>query len=91
MGDNGGDGARLLVGALPPLWEHQVRAWLQEDVPGFDIGGFVVGGKSAKALTHTHTHDNDCMTAALSHIACSGDHQNSIYTDSHAVIILQIE
>ncbi len=30
---------------LPPLWETQIKDWLHEDLPGFDIGGFVVGNK----------------------------------------------
>lgn len=31
---------------LPGAVQEQVRAWLKEDVPsGFDVGGFVVGGK----------------------------------------------
>lgn len=28
---------------LPPQWTSYVSAWLQEDIPTFDIGGFVVG------------------------------------------------
>ncbi|KAI0031657.1 Quinolinate phosphoribosyl transferase [Vararia minispora EC-137] len=28
---------------LPPSWKSQVAAWLQEDTPSFDYGGFVVG------------------------------------------------
>lgn len=36
---------QALMGCLPAMWENQVRLWLQEDAPGFDIGGFVVGGK----------------------------------------------
>ena len=28
---------------LPPSWKTQVTAWLQEDTPSFDYGGFVVG------------------------------------------------
>ncbi len=30
---------------LPPLWEAQIKDWVHEDLPGFDIGGFVVGNK----------------------------------------------
>lgn len=30
---------------LPPDWKSAVRAWLAEDTPAFDIGGFVVGDK----------------------------------------------
>lgn len=28
---------------LPPSWKTQVSAWLAEDCPAFDWGGFVVG------------------------------------------------
>lgn len=28
---------------LPPSWTGQVAAWLAEDTPSFDYGGFVVG------------------------------------------------
>lgn len=28
---------------LPPSWETQVIAWLEEDTPSFDWGGYVVG------------------------------------------------
>ncbi|PVG00769.1 nicotinate-nucleotide diphosphorylase [Serendipita vermifera] len=28
---------------LPPSWKSQVSAWLEEDTPSFDYGGFVVG------------------------------------------------
>jgi nicotinate-nucleotide pyrophosphorylase (carboxylating) len=28
---------------LPPSWKSQVAAWLDEDTPSFDYGGFVVG------------------------------------------------
>ncbi|EEY16243.1 conserved hypothetical protein [Verticillium alfalfae VaMs.102] len=28
---------------LPPSWTTQVTAWLAEDTPSFDYGGFVVG------------------------------------------------
>ncbi len=32
--------------ALLPPWEvkRAVQSWLEEDVPSFDIGGYVVGG-----------------------------------------------
>jgi len=44
---------------LPPSWKSQITAWLAEDTPSFDYGGFVVGdtpntatlwGKSAGIL-----------------------------------------
>lgn len=28
---------------LPPSWKTQVVAWLAEDTPSFDYGGYVVG------------------------------------------------
>lgn len=28
---------------LPPSWKAQVTAWLAEDTPSFDYGGYVVG------------------------------------------------
>jgi nicotinate-nucleotide pyrophosphorylase (carboxylating) len=28
---------------LPPSWKSQVAAWLAEDTPSFDYGGYVVG------------------------------------------------
>lgn len=37
---------------LPPTYKRIVAAWLEEDCPGFDYGGFVVGEevKEAKLL-----------------------------------------
>lgn len=32
-----------LATLLPPSWKDQVGAWLAEDTPSFDYGGFVVG------------------------------------------------
>ncbi|KAH6683762.1 nicotinate-nucleotide diphosphorylase [Plectosphaerella plurivora] len=32
-----------LANLLPPSWKTQVTAWLAEDTPTFDYGGFVVG------------------------------------------------
>eukprot|EP00123_Amoebidium_parasiticum_P018238 comp24143_c1_seq1/m.43908 comp24143_c1_seq1/g.43908 ORF comp24143_c1_seq1/g.43908 comp24143_c1_seq1/m.43908 type:complete len:314 (-) comp24143_c1_seq1:273-1214(-) len=34
---------------LPPNWTTTVTAWLQEDIPSFDYGGFVVGDKMETA------------------------------------------
>jgi len=34
---------------LPPSWETKIDEYIQEDVPGFDYGGFVVGEKIEKA------------------------------------------
>ena len=35
---------------LPPSWKTQVTAWLQEDTPSFDYGGFVVGEAQREAF-----------------------------------------
>jgi hypothetical protein len=29
---------------LPPTWKKNVQLWLEDDIPSYDIGGFVVGG-----------------------------------------------
>ncbi|KAH9939971.1 Quinolinate phosphoribosyl transferase [Amylocystis lapponica] len=35
---------------LPPSWKPQVTAWLAEDTPSFDYGGFVVGEAQREAF-----------------------------------------
>ena len=35
---------------LPPSWKSQVVAWLEEDTPSFDYGGFVVGEVEREAF-----------------------------------------
>ena len=35
---------------LPPSWKTQVSAWLAEDTPSFDYGGFVVGEAEREAF-----------------------------------------
>jgi hypothetical protein len=35
---------------LPPTWKSQVVAWLDEDIPSFDYGGFVVGEAQREAF-----------------------------------------
>jgi nicotinate-nucleotide pyrophosphorylase len=34
---------------LPPLWRETVRAYLRDDAPTFDVGGFVVGAAPREA------------------------------------------
>ncbi|WPH04273.1 Hypothetical protein R9X50_00716200 [Acrodontium crateriforme] len=34
---------------LPPSWKRAITAWLEEDTPSFDYGGFVVGDGPAEA------------------------------------------
>jgi nicotinate-nucleotide pyrophosphorylase (carboxylating) len=38
-----------LANLLPPSWKTQVTAWLAEDTPSFDYGGFVVGDGQREA------------------------------------------
>ncbi|CAI5717860.1 unnamed protein product [Hyaloperonospora brassicae] len=35
---------------LPPSWATHVQQWLEDDVPSFDVGGFVVGETEETAL-----------------------------------------
>ena len=35
---------------LPPSWKSHVSAWLDEDTPSFDYGGFVVGEAPREAF-----------------------------------------
>ena len=35
---------------IPLEFETEIKNWLKEDIPSFDIGGFVVGNKPAKAV-----------------------------------------
>lgn len=35
---------------LPPSWKPQVTAWLAEDTPSFDYGGYVVGEAEREAF-----------------------------------------
>lgn len=35
---------------LPPSWKPQVTAWLAEDTPSFDYGGYVVGEATREAF-----------------------------------------
>jgi hypothetical protein len=40
----------LLEHLLPTSWKTQVTAWLAEDAPSFDYGGYVVGEAHRKAF-----------------------------------------
>ncbi|KAE9338937.1 Nicotinate-nucleotide pyrophosphorylase carboxylating [Phytophthora rubi] len=35
---------------LPPSWTKHVQLWLEDDIPSFDVGGFVVGEAEETAL-----------------------------------------
>jgi len=35
---------------LPPSWKPQIAAWLAEDTPSFDYGGYVVGETQREAF-----------------------------------------
>lgn len=37
------------AGLLPPSWKGKVQAWLEEDCPSFDWGGYVVGDATRSA------------------------------------------
>ena len=39
-----------LAYALPPNWKSCITQWLQEDVPSFDYGGYIVGEKIDRAI-----------------------------------------
>ncbi|KAM0791148.1 hypothetical protein ACM66B_005633 [Microbotryomycetes sp. NB124-2] len=39
-----------LAHLLPPSWKHVITAWLDEDTPSFDYGGFVVGDQVEQAF-----------------------------------------
>lgn len=41
---------------LPPSWKPQVTAWLAEDTPSFDYGGFVVGEIDREAFLFGKGH-----------------------------------
>lgn len=40
---------------LPSNWEKLVQTWLDEDLPGFDVGGYVVGSKEETAILYGKT------------------------------------
>ena len=42
--------APVLAHILPPSWEAQVISWLEEDIPSFDWGGYVVGEVEREAF-----------------------------------------
>ena len=35
---------------LPLNWKTKITEWLQEDIPSFDYGGYVVGEKETTAI-----------------------------------------
>jgi hypothetical protein len=41
---------------LPPSWTKHVQLWLEDDIPSFDVGGFVVGGASRSLLRPASPH-----------------------------------
>lgn len=46
---NGEGGLR---GLLPNNWKTFVQSWLEEDIPSFDYGGYVVGEKAETATLY---------------------------------------
>lgn len=55
-----GDPAHL----LPPSWKSQITAWLAEDTPSFDYGGYVVGEEPEEALLLGKSEVSASQTAA---------------------------
>ncbi|CAL1701157.1 unnamed protein product [Somion occarium] len=55
---------------LPPSWRTQVSAWLAEDTPSFDYGGFVVGEAPREAflLVEWHMEEGDTFEP-VKHVA----------------------
>jgi nicotinate-nucleotide pyrophosphorylase (carboxylating) len=53
---------------LPPSWKTQITAWLAEDTPSFDYGGFVVGEEeqTAQLLGKGKTEVSPLVLAASS-------------------------
>ncbi|KAF9918745.1 hypothetical protein BX616_006119 [Lobosporangium transversale] len=41
-----------LTHLLPPNWKVKITEWLQEDIPSFDYGGYVVGEKETTAILY---------------------------------------
>lgn len=41
-----------LATLLPPHWKQEVQRWIHDDVPQFDVGGFVVGEKNETAILY---------------------------------------
>ena len=39
----------IVAHLLPQTYKHMISEWLEEDCPGFDYGGFVVGESMAEA------------------------------------------
>jgi nicotinate-nucleotide pyrophosphorylase (carboxylating) len=56
--------APRLAALLPPLWRETVRAYLHDDAPSFDVGGFVVGEAPREArLLCKHLGAAPCVLA----------------------------
>ena len=56
--------APRLAALLPPLWRETVRAYLRDDAPAFDVGGFVVGEAPREArLLCKHKGTEPCVLA----------------------------
>jgi hypothetical protein len=51
---------------LPPSYKRLITAWLEEDAPSFDYGGFVVGDEMSEArlLGKSKVRDNSDSPSA---------------------------
>ncbi|EPZ36027.1 nicotinate-nucleotide pyrophosphorylase [Rozella allomycis CSF55] len=48
--------AKNLEHLLPISWKYQIHEWLKEDIPSFDIAGYVVGEKFERASLICKSH-----------------------------------
>lgn len=64
--------ARKWAHVLPPFWKDTITAYLKDDAPTFDVGGFVVGGEGAGNVAavcnyriplRRHREGRDCSAA----------------------------
>jgi len=39
-----------LASLLPPHWKEEVARWIEQDMPKWDVGGFVVGDSAHHAM-----------------------------------------
>lgn len=64
---------------LPPDWiERYIKGWLEEDIPGFDVGAYIVGDKKTQACLYSKSPGLlagvPVFTAIFEHLNCKYDH-----------------
>jgi len=50
---------------LPPSWKTLIQRYLEEDVPSFDVGGFVVGDEEMEALLYCKEKSKSIVLAGV--------------------------